>query len=164
MATRPLVEYEAHPGEEFKRILAALKIQNAKLPGKFKRRLREVSKESMTKVKAKALSLPAEGTHHSGLRKRVAKGVRLKIGKSGSTVRIITTMTDPAEAVIPRGLDTPHGWYHPVFGVGETREDMVQQEGYSWFREEIAEQRDEYQRAFTTVLEEARDMIAKSGD
>lgn len=164
MATRPLIEYSVHPGLEFKTILAALKIQNAKLPGKLKRRLREVSKDSIKKVKSKALTLPAPGTHHSGLRKRVAKGVRLKINRGGSTVRIITTMSDPEEAVIPRGLDSPHGWYHPVFGVGETRDEMVQQQGYGWFRDEIAEDQDDYQRAFKGVLEEARDMIAKAGD
>ncbi len=165
MAKRALVEYSAHPGEEFKTVLAALKLQNAKLPGKFKRRLRQVSKDSIKKVKAKALEIPTHGTHHSGLRKRVAKGVRLKINKGGSAVRIITTMKDPSEAAIPRGLDTPHGWYHPVFGVGETRDEMIQQQtGGDWFRTEIAEDRDDYKRAFVGVLEEARDMLAKSGE
>lgn len=155
MATRVGIS----PGAEFQRVLIALKAQDKKLPGKFKRRLREVSKVTIKKIQAAALDLPAEGRQHTGLRRRVARGVRLKINRGGSSVRIITTMRDPSEAVIPRGLDTPHGWYHPVFGT----EEIVQQPGDSWFRETGAESRDEFSDAFQGVLIEARNEIADAG-
>lgn len=129
------------------------------MPGKFKRRLRAESQEAIKKVKAEALTLPAEGRQSTGLRKRVARGVRLKINRGGDSIRIITTMTDPREAAIPRGLDTPHGWYHPVFGT----EEIVRQPGYGWFREPIVKHRDEFQGAFYRVLTEARDAIADAG-
>lgn len=151
------VEFEASPGADFKRVIAALKVQDKTLPAKFKRRLRAESKDAISKVKARALTLPRTGRQHSGLYKRISRGVRLNISAGGSRVRVVATTRNPEEAAIPRGLDTPKGWRHPVFGTDE----WVQQPGYGgWFRDEIAEHRDEFQRAFTNVLEDARDAIA----
>lgn len=155
-----IVETRVTTGEDFKRVLAALKVQDATLPGKFKRKLRSESQEVVKKVQTKVLTLPTTGRQSTGLRKRVARGVRLKINRGGDSIRIITTMTDPREAVIPRGLDTPFGWYHPVFGT----EEIVQQPGHGWFRETALDHRDEFVSAFERVYIEARDMIADAGN
>jgi|SRR5688500_16877414 len=155
------VEHRIIHGEEFRRVVLALKAQDKTIPRKIRRALRLKSNDAITKVRERVLAIPVKGEESTGLRRRVARGVRLRLNRSLSSARIITMMDDPEEAALPRGLDTPSGWRHPVFG---NRDNWVRQTtGGEWFREEIAEQRPEFARAFGEVLDEARDMIDLAG-
>lgn len=155
------VEVHVISGDEVRRVIAALKEQDAALPRKIRSALRRESQDAMDMVRAKVLAIQPTTTQHTGLRRRVARGVRLRFNRSLSSARIITTMADPEEAALPRGLDTPSGWRHPVFG---TDTWVTQTTGGDWFRETIADHRDEFVNAFAEVLDEARDMIARAGD
>lgn len=102
-------------------------------------------------VQRAAMSLPARGTKHTGLRGRLAAGVRAQT--NGQHVRITSSMADPSEAALPRGMDNgTRGWRHPVFG---NRNVWVQQRGGSWFRGPIAGNHDQVERRLNDVLEEA---------
>jgi hypothetical protein len=76
-------------------------------------------------------------------------------------VRIVATAIRPNEAGLPRGFDNgPRGFRHPVYG---NRNVWVQQRGGSWFREPIAEHRDEVEKDLTDVLEAMAKRIAAAG-
>jgi hypothetical protein len=70
-------------------------------------------------------------------------------------------MTDPRESIIPRGLDRPQGWRHPVFG---NRDVWVTQRGTgSWFTDTFQDGQGPIRDSLTDVLEDARDTVARSG-
>lgn len=154
------VQYWIVTGREFRDVANALRLVDKSLPKEFRKKLREKAKPLMEKAKTEVKTLPVKGRSSTGLRMRVARGVKLFLPRSNTSVRIITTMKDRSEAALPRGLDTRYGWRHPVFG---NREEWVRQPGYSWFREPISEGQDELKRGLVEVLEEARDRIADAG-
>lgn len=161
MAEKEKVLFSLSTGYEWGRVVRVLKIQDKTIPGKIRKSLRERAKPTIVKVKAAILKLPTEGRVHTGLRKRVARGVKLKINRGISNVRIVTSVRDDEEAAIPRGLDTPKGWRHPVFG---DREDWVQQGGHKeWFRDTIWQDRDSFDKGLQEVLQEARSEITEAG-
>jgi hypothetical protein len=153
-------QYWIVTGREFRDVARELRLVDAALPKEFRKKLRLAAKPLMEKAKAELKAMPVKGRDSSGLRRRVARGVKLFLPRSNTSIRIVTSMKDRSEVALPRGLDTRYGWRHPVFG---DREEWVRQPGYSWFREPISEGRDDLKRALTEVLEEARDRIADAG-
>lgn len=148
-------------GREFQAVRAALKAIDKDLPKKLRRTLRDAAKPLATEAKAKVKALPRTGRQHTGLYARVARGVRIQSSLSRNPrVRVVTSMPDRSEAALPRGLDDPYGWRHPVFG---DRETWVRQRGYSWFMETMQDGQPDVQRAIVEVLDEARDTIIRAG-
>lgn len=150
-------------GPEFTRVANALRAVDAALPTQFRKRLKDAAKPAVQDVKrrVRALDLPGGPAGTTGLRRRVARGVgvRASVGRMAA-LRITTSMTQPNEAIIPRGMDRPQGWRHPVFG---NRDNWVTQPGLSWFREPIADHRDEFSEALQDALDWAADTIDNAG-
>lgn len=72
-------------------------------------------------------------TRSTGLRDRVARSLALELKSTGSArVRFVAKPEKlPAnERNMPRNLDNPKGWRHPVYG---NRQMWVAQQGGSWF-------------------------------
>lgn len=72
-------------------------------------------------------------TRSTGLRQRVARALSLEVKTSGSPrVRFVAKpeKMPPGQEKLPRHLDNPKGWRHPVFG---NTEMWVAQKGGSWF-------------------------------
>ncbi|AZM51760.1 hypothetical protein DMA15_03510 [Streptomyces sp. WAC 01529] len=151
--------YNVHLGEEWRRTALALRHVDRELPGQLRKAMRDAAKPAAEDAKRRVKSLPVHGRKHSGLRRRVASGVTIQAGAGrGLGVRIVTNMRDPQERNLPRYLDDPRGWRHPVFG---NRHEWVQQHtGGSWFRATIAEHRPEMVRELEHVLGEAAETIA----
>lgn len=157
---RGRVDFEVITGEEFQRVGRALREVDAELPGKLRKDLRVAARPLVAMVKEKVRSLPTHGRVHTGLRRRVAAGVGMRVSlKNGIT--ITTSMQRPSEAIIPRGMDSREGWRHPVFG--NTDNWVQQRTGGSWFREPLASRHDEIEDAVRHTLEEARDRIDRAG-
>jgi hypothetical protein len=149
-------------GTDLRRVAIALRAEDARLPGLLRRRLIREVRPWVQRVKANARAIPVHGAKHTGLRRRVAAGVHTKVrtGRNASIV-IATRMAERDEAIIPRGMDSPTGWRHPVFG---NRDNWVtQRTGGSWFRETLANSHDDIQRSLTDVLEDVADRIADAG-
>lgn len=145
-------------GPEWKTVRAALNREESSAERKLTRQLEQAAGPIIAKVQREALALPAHGAKHTGLRGRLAAGVRLQ--QRGSSVRIVATAA-PDETALPRGMDNGvKGWRHPVYG---NREVWVQQRGGSWFRAPIAEEGDTIERKLTNVLEQMADNIANAG-
>jgi len=153
----------ANFGNDVTRVIQALRLQDKTLPAKFRKALRDTAEHSIRKVRAEALDLPAHGTEHTGVRRRLARGVALRMARDGSYARIITQM--PAdEGGLPRGFDNPTGgWWHPVHGHADRMVNQLPGSPDGWFREPIADDEVIYRNAFMDVLEDAAEMIAAAG-
>lgn len=146
-------------GPEWRTVRAALNREESAATRKLRRGLEDAAGPIIAKVQREAMALPARGVKHTGLRGRLAAGVRLQV--SPSAVRIVATAVDPTERALPRGMDNgPKGWRHPVYG---NRDVWVQQRGGSWFREPIADEGGSVERKLTNVLEQMADNIANAG-
>jgi hypothetical protein len=156
---RGTVQVRVVQGTDFVRAANALRAIDNTLPTKFRTRLRKVAQPFVQKVKDEVRAIPVTGAEHSGLRRRVARGVKVRVGVGRGTFRyrIITSMVDPSEAGIPRGLDDRRGWRHPVFGGPEW---VTQHTGGSWFIEPLQDIKEPLEHGLTEVLEDARDFVA----
>lgn len=147
-------------GVEFTRVADALREIDVKLPTKFRTKLRKAAQPLVQEVKDNVRALPVYGDKHTGLRRRVARGVRVQAAVGDEfRFRIVTSMEDPREAAIPRGLDRERGWRHPVFGTNQ----WVDQHGSSWFIDTLQNGRVPLEKALQQELEDARDMVARAG-
>jgi hypothetical protein len=145
-------------GPEWRTVRAALEREESSASRKLTNALEDAAGPIIAKVRQEALALPAHGSKHTGMRSRLAAGVRVQ--PSARSVRIVAT-AEPGETGLPRGFDNgPRGFRHPVYG---NRDVWVQQRGGSWFREPIAEEGDAVERRLTDVLEQMADNIANAG-
>ncbi|WP_304452911.1 hypothetical protein [Nocardiopsis sp. YSL2] len=165
----PSLEFEL--GREVTRVAAKLRDVDAKLPTKLRSKLRKAAGVGVKRVKGEVRRMPVSGRHGStGLRRRVARGVRARAStKSG--MRIVTSMPESAESIIPRGLDsrTRHadgGWRHPVFapkGTPRTEWTWVDQKGGDWFVRPLSEMQPQVTAEIRKVLDEAAAEVASAG-
>lgn len=147
-------------GEEFRRTANALREVDRNLPGKLRKDIERTVRPAVADVKARVRSLPVQGTSgHTGLRRRVARGVKIqaRTGKS-PILRVTTSMVERDEQNLPGYLDSPAGWRHPTFG---HRDRWVHQStGGSWFRDPLADHRPEIAQSLRRVLDDAAETIA----
>lgn len=159
------IQYQVILGNDFRKVQAALRHVNRELPSKFRQKLIEAAKPAVKDAQARARAIqPTQGAGHTGMRGRVARGVRTVASPAADVpyIRIITSMPESDEAVIPRGLDRQEGWRHPVFGNMDVWVD--QHTGGSWFREAIADHQEEFQRGQVEALEWAAEFVDEAGD
>lgn len=149
-------------GEEFRRVVIALREMDASLPAQLRKELRQAARPLAQRAKDRVRAIPTHGRKHTGLRSRVARGVgiRAAIGRNPA-VKITTSMARPDEAAIPRGLDSPRGWRHPVFG---NTNKWVQQHTYApWFMDTMREGGNDIKRDVKHVMDEAANRVAREG-
>lgn len=145
-------------GPEWKAVERALVRSESSTPRELGEALNEATRPIIAKVRRAAYAIPARGPKHTGLRGRLAAGVKATVIGQNAT---IVAEASPDEAGLPRGFDNgPRGFRHPVYG---NREVWVQQRGFSWFREPIAEEGDMVERRLTEVLEDMAENIAIAG-
>lgn len=153
-------------GPEFTRVAIALRAIDQALPRQLRGEMRDAVKPSVAEAKEKVRTMPVAGhSGTTGLRREVARGVKIQAGLSGrrgAHLRVVTAMTRPDAEIIPRGLDRAAGWRHPVFG---NRDNWVVQRPQrpGWFLETLSDARDPIEMALTHVLEKARDRVASAG-
>lgn len=160
-------------GPEIRRTAERLRQIDKRLPTRLRKELRKAAQPAIQAAKAEARSIPSRGVQggtsrhphkRNQLRRKLARGVRAQAstgGRRGAGLRIVTVMPTAAEALLPRGLDTPDkGFRHPVFG---NREVWVRQDGHSWFRQPIWRQGPAVRVRVVRVLDEAARWIAEAG-
>jgi hypothetical protein len=154
--------YRIVSGPEFTRVANELRAVDASFPGKLRAALRRAATPIVADVRMAALSLPARGRRHTGLRARLAKGVGVQAGVGNNArMRFVTKVDNPQEAELPRGEDSgERGWRHPVFG---NQNNWVHQRGGSWFRETIADDRSFLDDRIQGVLDDAVQQIDRAG-
>lgn len=95
------------------------------------------------KLKATHRAMRAFHAGKHGLRARIAKAIKLKIRTSGSSpgvrIEVAASGLPEDQRTLPKHLDSPKGWRHPVFG---HRDAWVQQYGQPWWSVTIERHRD----------------------
>lgn len=140
--------FDVEIGPEWYRVPGQLDEENDDAPQLLDDALKKAAERVAAVVRARALAIPATGRKHTGLRGRMAAGVTTSTVDGVTSIRASAV---PGEAGAVIGMDQgPTGWRHPVYG---NRDVWVQQRGYRWFREPIADHREEMERDLTEVLE-----------
>lgn len=145
---------------QFREVQRALTDANRQLPRDFKNSVNEVARGLRDQARYAALNEPTMRKGHTGLRRRVAAGVAIVQIEDG--VRVITSMPEADEAIIPRGMDSVRGWRHPVFG----RKDkwVTQRSGSdSWFLETMRRGHEPLRNRLIRNINEAAEDIADAG-
>lgn len=157
---RLTISFEVLGEREFTEVGKALTAANRQLPRDFKNSVNEVARGLRDQARYQALQKFTARKGHTGLRRKVAQGVKLVQIEDG--VRVITTMPDEAQAIIPRGLDGVKGWRHPVFG---HRDRWVRQhQGTdSWFLETMRSGHEPLRNRLVRNINDAADDIADAG-
>lgn len=151
-------------GPEWQATVAALRLVDDRLPTWLREQMEEAAEQAANKARARVMAVGVRGgpAGHTGMRARVAAGVRVRqatqVGDF-SSLRITTSMPENDEAIIPRGLDSPKGWRHPLFG---NRAHWFRSIPTStgWLTETVAEHREEIANAMTEgALERAAAVV-----
>lgn len=146
-------------GSEWRAVRDELQREDRRARERLGAELRNAMAPVVADVRSQALALRSNGSKHTGMRTRLAAGVRAEA--NGNNVRVVAASPGPGMDALPRGFDNgPKGWRHPVFG---NRDVWVQQRGGSWFRDPIAKHHDPIERDLTNVLEGMAHRIAAAG-
>lgn len=150
--------FDVELGPEWRLVPDQLGDENERADDLLAVALRDAMEPVIARVRGEALALPSHGLKHTGLRARLAAGVRSE--QVGQRVRIVAG-AEPGEEALPRGMDSGvKGWRHPVYG---NRDVWVQQRGGSWFREPISESGDMIERRLADVIDGMAQRVAAQG-
>lgn len=109
----------------------ALRQVDKKLPGRMRLLLRRIAQPIMREQRKLIRRMPVKGPRTTGLRKEIARGVKLKLRTGKKPImRIQTSIVRKKGGILPRGLDT----FFPDFRGGPAA-NYHMQNGYgaSWF-------------------------------
>lgn len=124
-----------------------MKVTGARGGGKKARRLHYTGKRA------------AKGGH--GLRATIARATRAEIKPGGDarvTIRTYARYLPMDQRKLPRYLDRPKGWRHPVFG---DRADWVTQYGEPWFASTLIRHGPAVRREILAAMKTVAEKIAK---
>lgn len=140
-------------------VIRAIGEEERRLPDEFDRIINETADALVAVARAKVLAEPTHGPKHTGLRAEIAAGTQVTQIPDG--VRIITSMPENNEAIIPRGMDSGYkGWRHPVFGnMGKW---VTQRAAFSWFLDTMQDGKQPLEDGLHQALEDAADRIARA--
>jgi hypothetical protein len=155
----PGLGFNVIAGPEWERVIAALGRADDEMQGRLRDAIMDDAEDLAKVARGRVLGLPTpRNAGHTGLRAKVAAGVHVERQGTGG-VRVQTSMPTRSEGVIPRGLDRPKGWRHPLFG---DKNHWFSNPGYDWFISTFSHAGDQIERDLKDVLERAADNIASA--
>lgn len=156
----PGLGFNAIAGPEWERVIAALGRANDEMPEQLIESIEDDAEDLAKVARGRVLGLPTpRNAGHTGLRKKVAAGVHVERHAFG--VRVQTSMPTSSESIIPRGLDRPKGWRHPLFG---DRDRWFSNPGYDWFVSTFENSDDYIEGHLHDVLVRAAEKVAEAGE
>lgn len=134
-------------------------VGNKDLQRELTTQIRDAGRPVLEDVKRAALAIPAKTSRTSsrkrrGLRRQLAAATQLSIRKDGVRFWVSSARMDPDKISLPRNMDKPKGWRHPVFG---DRQTWVHQTGHPWFKSTIEHHAEDFRQACVDAI----DRIAK---
>jgi hypothetical protein len=149
-------------GPEFARIRHQLRKEANEMDDRLQKVQRRVVNGLVEEARAKVKRLQLSGgpSRHTGLRRRVARGLRA--AHRGGTSIVSTHMAQQDEKNLPFAMDRPQGWRHPFFG---DRSQWYQQRPLQpgWFTNTFDDADERLVRNMFDELQESVDRIADAG-
>lgn len=90
------------------------------------------------------------------LRANIASAAKLQIRAQGIRYIIDSSGLPESQRTLPRHLDSPKGWRHPVFG---DRTNWVHQQGKPYFGATISKRSNDFRQAIFAAMEETANKI-----
>ena len=155
--------YWAVVGPEWKVVSAQLRVVESQLPRWVEEKMDDAIGPVVKRAQSAVMHVDVQGgpAGHTGLRGRVSSGVGHRKGlstKNTAYFRIYTSMADQSQAPIPRGLDSPKGWRHPLFG-NKNYWYQSRPTRPGWFTDTVADSADSIERAIANALERAEKFV-----
>lgn len=101
-----------------------------------------------------------KAANRAGLRETIARAIRSDLKLSGNSpgvkISVKTAMLPPDQRSLPRLLDSPNGWRHPIFG---NRNNWADQKGQPWWMVTI---RPHAENAREAILNSARQIVERA--
>lgn len=156
----PDLGFTMRAGPEWERVIVALTRADDEMQVKLTASIEDDAEGLADVARGRVLGLPTpRNAGHTGLRAKVARGVHVeRQGEFG--VRVQASMPTKSEGIIPRGLDRPKGWRHPLFG---DKDHWFANPGYDWFISTFAHSEKEVGNHLVDVLDRAAKDIADAG-
>lgn len=155
-------------GPEWQAAQEALRVVDERLPAWLAEDMEQAVDPLMQVARQRVLRDDVQGgpEGHTGMRMRIAQGLGRRTGWAGSReapfLRVFTSMPEQDEAIIPRGMDRPQGWRHPLFGDKRHWYRSLPVKG-GWFSDTFfPESRQIIERNMTSSLERAAQIVDAS--
>lgn len=91
------------------------------------------------------------GRRSAGLRDTIASSIKVQQTVKGIRIVAQSSKLPPDQQSLPRHLDSPKGWRHPVFG---NKSNWVSQKGQPWFAVTIAKKAPAFRSAALAAIDE----------
>lgn len=96
------------------------------------------------------------GRRSAGLRTSIAAATKLQITARGIRFVVASANLPESQRTLPRHLDSPKGWRHPVFG---NREHWVHQQGKPYFASTISKRAPAFRQSILDAMEDVKNQI-----
>jgi hypothetical protein len=106
---------------------------------------------------AQAIARAAARPH--GLRESIARAVKLQITARGVRFIVNSSQLPESQRTLPRHLDSPKGWRHPVFA---NREHWVHQQGRPYFAATIKKRAVKFRQSIVQAMEDIKNKIERN--
>lgn len=111
------------------------------------------SGETARAMHAGSRKIEAKRSH--GLRATIARAIQVKVRTNGVQIRVDLARLPVEQRKLPRALDSPKGWWHPVYG----HNTRVHQVGASWWSRTIETHHDDVRRAILAAMRTVADKV-----
>lgn len=102
-------------------------------------------------------SAAAAAAREHGLRRSVAAATSLSITARGIRIVVSGAKLPPQQRSLPRHMDSPKGWRHPVFG----RDVWVHEQAGPWFASTIGRRAPVFRTAVLKAMDAVSDELAR---
>jgi hypothetical protein len=152
-------------GPEWRAAAEALGSVDRQLPDWLADDMEQAVEPLMEVARQRVLREDVQGgpTRHTGMRTRIAEGLGKRAGLAGTRdapyLRVYTSMPEQDESIIPRGMDSPKGWRHPLFGNRDHWQQSLPVRG-GWFSDTFfPETQRTIERNMEDSLQRAADIV-----
>lgn len=137
--------------------IAAQPKPKKKRKGLFRRKARQPETQTRKRRQATVGELAQRAARRPhGLRESVARATKLQTTVKGVRFVINASQLPESQRSLPRHLDSPKGWRHPVFG---NTDNWVHQEGRPYFAATISRRAPAFRRAALDAIDETNRKI-----
>lgn len=164
--------------EDYRRLARRLREAGRKdLRSKLRKHITDAGRPVLEEIRATVRSLPVTGSRGGGTKQRreasvaraaakskdrarrrghglraaIASGTKLQVTARGVRFVVNSANLPEGQRTLPRRLDSPKGWRHPVFG---DRHTWVHQQGKPYFAATIKRRAPEFRRAILKAMDE----------